>query len=67
MNRPAGFTVGAGMQKPPKWVIEEATRAGRKAWCAKDSRGVVAWIPGGHLFTLGGERPAPAVQVRRAA
>lgn len=47
------------MQKPPKWVIEEATRAGRKAWCAKDSRGVVAWIPGTRTFVSAANGPPP--------
>ena len=45
------------MQKPPKWVIEEATRAARKAWCAKDSRGVVAWIPGSRTFVSAANGP----------
>ena len=45
------------MQKPPKWVIEEATRAARKAWCAKDSRGVVAWLPGSRTFVSAANGP----------
>jgi hypothetical protein len=57
MNRPAGFTVEVGMQQPPQWVIDEATKAAQKAWCAKDSRGVVAWVPGTRDFVAAANGP----------
>lgn len=37
------------MEHPPSWAIEAATRAARKAWCAKDSRGVVVWDDSGRM------------------
>lgn len=46
------------MQQPPQWVIDEAVKAARKSWCAKDQRGVVIWDGWGVVAETNGP-PAP--------
>lgn len=46
------------MQQPPQWVIDEAVKAARKSWCAKDQRGVVVWDGWGVVSAANGP-PAP--------
>ena len=52
------------MQKPPKWVIDMAVKVAKTAWCAKDSRGVVAFASnyravGFVAFTAAANGPPP--------